>query len=116
MQGERAPMWSSDVKGSFFGLTLNHKREHFIRAAMEGVIYNLYAVYLPLREVIGKDQITSLQATDGFARSELWRQMLVDIFNQEVIVPENSESFCLGACILGLYALGKIDSFHIVQI
>lgn len=49
-------------------------------------------------------------------RSELWRQMLVDIFNQEVIVPENSESFCLGACILGLYALGKIDSFHIVQI
>src|SRR5699024_7896416 len=83
LQGERAPMWSSDVKGSFFGLTLNHKREHFIRAAMEGVIYNLYAVYLPLREVIGKDQITSLQATDGFARSELWRQMLVDIFNKE---------------------------------
>src|SRR5699024_801381 len=98
------------------GLTLNHKHEHFIHAAMEGVIYNLDVVYLLLREVNGYEQITSLQATDGFARSELWRQMHVDIFNQVVILLENSESFCLGACILGLYALGKIDSFHIVQI
>ena len=33
----------------------------------------------------------------------------------EVIVPESYESSCLGACILGLYATGKIDSFEVVS-
>ena len=41
---ERAPLWNPDVRGSFFGLTLSHKKEHMIRAALEGVIFNLYTV------------------------------------------------------------------------
>jgi gluconokinase len=38
-----------------------------------------------------------------------------DIFDSEVIVPESYESSCLGACILGLYATGKIESFEVVS-
>ena len=57
---------------------------------------------------------SKIQATGGFARSELWRQMMADIFNQEVTVPESIESSCLGAIILGMYALGKIEDFSIV--
>ena len=38
-----------------------------------------------------------------------------DIFASELIVPESYESSCLGACILGLYATGKIDSFDVVS-
>jgi gluconokinase len=41
--------------------------------------------------------------------------MMSDIFASEVVVPESYESSCLGACILGLYSLGKIDSFEIVS-
>ena len=41
--------------------------------------------------------------------------MMADIFDMEVIVPESYESSCLGACILGLYATGKIDSFDVVS-
>ncbi|MGT0185903.1 hypothetical protein ACVNP0_06750 [Staphylococcus aureus] len=40
-------------KGTFFGLTLSHKKEHMIRAALEGV-YNLYTVYLALIEVMNE--------------------------------------------------------------
>src|SRR3954453_21189672 len=43
------------------------------------------------------------------------RQMMSDIFESEVVVPESYESSCLGACILGLYATGKIDSFEVVS-
>lgn len=114
LSGERAPFWNADVRGSFIGLTLSHKREHLIRAALEGVIYNLYSVFLALAEVMDHP-VTSIKATGGFARSELWRQMLADIFDQEVIVPESYESSCLGACLLGLYAFGKIDSFAVVE-
>ncbi|MBE3102655.1 MAG: gluconokinase, partial [Bacilli bacterium] len=114
LAGERAPLWNPDVRGSFFGLTMAHKKEHMIRAALEGVIYNLYTVFLALLEVMD-EPVTRIQATGGFARSEVWRQMMSDIFDLEVIVPESYESSCLGACILGLYATGKIDSFDIVS-
>ncbi|CAM3171656.1 gluconokinase [Filibacter tadaridae] len=114
LAGERAPLWNPDVRGSFFGLTVSHKKEHMIRAALEGVIYNLYTVFLALLEVMDQP-VTRIQATGGFARSSVWRQMMADIFDLEVIVPESYESSCLGACILGLYATGKVESFDVVS-
>ncbi|KYC58723.1 MAG: gluconokinase [Heyndrickxia coagulans] len=113
LAGERAPIWNADARGSFFGLGLHHKREHMVRAVLEGVIYNLYTVMLALQEMIGIPK--KIQATGGFARSDLWRQMLADIFNQEVVVPESFESSCLGAIVLGMYALGEIDDFSAVS-
>jgi gluconokinase len=114
LAGERAPLWNPDVRGSFFGLTLSHKKEHMIRAALEGVIFNLYTVFLALIECMD-GPVTRIQATGGFARSDVWRQMMSDIFESEVVVPESYESSCLGACILGLYAIGEIDSFDVVS-
>ena len=113
LAGERAPLWNSDVRGSFFGLSMAHSKEHMIRAALEGVIYNLYTVYLALVECMD-GPATRIQATGGFSKSRLWRQMMADIFESEVAIPESYESSCLGACILGLYATGKIDSFEAV--
>ncbi len=114
LAGERAPLWNPDVRGSFFGLTLSHKKEHMIRAALEGVIYNLYTVFLALMECM-EGPVTRIQATGGFARSNVWRQMMSDIFESELVVPESYESSCLGACILGLLATGKIESFEIAS-
>lgn len=113
LAGERAPLWNANARGSFFGLGLHHKREHMIRAVLEGVIFNLYTVLLALEELIGIPQ--KIQATGGFAKSALWRQMMADIFNQTVTVPESHESSCLGAVVLGLYALGEIEDFSIVS-
>lgn len=112
--GERAPFWNPDVRGSYIGLTMAHKKEHMIRAALEGVIYNLYSVFLALIEVMDAP-VNRIQATGGFAKSEVWRQMMADIFDVDVTIPESYESSCLGACILGLYATGKVGSFDVVS-
>lgn len=112
LAGERAPLWNADLRGSFFGLGLHHKREHIIRAVLEGIIYNLYSLLLALEEVIGPSK--KIEATGGFARSPLWRQIMADIFNQPISVPESFESSCLGAAVLSLYALGAIDSLEAV--
>ncbi|WMT43197.1 gluconokinase [Paenibacillus sp. D2_2] len=114
LAGERAPLWNPKARGSFFGLAMSHKKEHMIRAALEGVIYNLYTVFLALTECMD-GPVTRIQATGGFARSEVWRQIMSDIFESEVVVPISYESSCLGACILGLYATGQIESFDIVK-
>lgn len=113
LAGERAPLWNPNARGSFFGLTLHHKKEHMIRAVLEGVIYNLYTVLLAMEEQIGQPR--KIRATGGFARSPLWRQMMADIFDQQVIVPESFESSCLGAVVLGMVAMGQADSFNRVH-
>lgn len=113
MAGERAPLWNAKARGSFFGLGMHHKKEHMIRAVLEGIVMNLYSVLLALEELIGSP--TRVQATGGFARSELWRQMLADIFDQEVEVPESFESSCLGAVVLGMYGQGTLDSLEEVK-
>jgi len=108
LAGERAPLWDADARGSFFGLAMHHGKPHMIRAALEGVIFSLYSILPAVEALIGPSR--RMMATGGFARSALWRQMMADIFDREVVVPESVESSCLGAAVLGLYALGRISS------
>lgn len=113
MAGERAPLWNANARGSFFGLGMHHKKEHMIRAVLEGVLMNLYSVLLALEELSGTPQ--RIQATGGFARSDVWRQMMADVFDQPVTVPESFESSCLGAAVLGWYALGEVEDLSVVK-
>lgn len=111
LAGERSPLWDANAKASFIGLGMHHNKAHMIRAVLEGVVYNLYLVLQTLEETIG--QAKSIRAAGGFARSELWRQMLADIFDRDVMVPESYESSCLGAAILGLFALNQIPDLTV---
>lgn len=108
LMGERSPLWDAHARASFFGLSLNHTKSHLVRAVLEGIIYNLYVVLKALEDFAGPAK--RIQATGGFAESALWRQMMADIFNREVTIPEHYESSCLGAAVLGLYSLGHIPS------
>lgn len=110
LTGERAPLWNANARGSFYGLALHHKKEHMMRAVLEGINLNLYMVYQTLEKRIGLPN--KIQASGGFAQSEVWRQMVADIFNTEIHVSQTIESSALGAVILGRYALGEIHSLE----
>lgn len=113
LMGERSPLWDVNARASFFGLGLHHTQAHWVRSVLEGVVYNLYFVLQALEDGVGPAQ--RIQATGGFAQSALWRQMVADIFNCEVVIPEQYESSCLGAAVLGLYALGRVPSLAAVK-
>ncbi len=108
--GERAPLWQADARGSFFGLTINHTKAHLVRAVLEGIAFNFCMVFQVLQTLVGN--IQTIRAGGGFAASPLWRQIIADIFNQEIVIPDQRESSSLGAAILGLYALNLIDSLE----
>ncbi len=101
--GERAPVWNAGARGLFFGMDIMHRRAHFVRAAMEGVIYNLYGIGQALLQ---KNNITVIRATGGFTHSRLWLQILSDVFNTTVEVSGAAESSALGAVAIGMEALG----------
>lgn len=111
--GERSPLWTAQARGSFFGMTQTHTYAHLVRAVLEGILFNLRIVLDALEAATAPAQ--RIQATGGFARSSLWRQMMADVFNREITIPEQHESSCLGAAVLGLYALGAIDSLDAVS-
>ena len=102
IMGERAPVWNSAAKAVFFGINSQHTTAHFIRVAMEGVIYAVYSIG---KVVMEKHPVNTIYASGGFAKSTLWLQILADVFNVKVCVSDASESTALGAVILGAEAL-----------
>lgn len=110
LSGERAPLWNANAKGSFYGLALQHKREHMMRAVLEGINLNLHLVYQALEPFIGKPD--KIHGSGGFAQSNLWRQMLADIFDTELHISQTVESSALGAVLLGRYALGEMKTLE----
>ncbi|MCR4427076.1 MAG: gluconokinase [Firmicutes bacterium] len=111
--GERCPHWRGDARGVMFGLELAHTRAHFIRAAMEGVIYRMYSVYRALSEVVGEPE--EVRATGGFVNSPEWVQMAADTLGRPVSVPAEREGSALGAAVVGMAALGAITGVEEVR-
>ncbi|MGP4073401.1 gluconokinase [Piscibacillus sp. B03] len=111
LNGERAPFWDAQAKGSYIGLQPQHNKEHLIRASMEGVIFSIYHIGHVL-ERLGNHHKT-LFASGGFARSSLWLQMLADTFGKPVKVPESHQSSAWGAAWL---ALGAVKGYKLEDI
>jgi gluconokinase len=105
--GERAPHRSALARGAYVGLTHVHRREHLVRAALEGVCLQM-AIVLDTVRAAGH-AVREVRATGGFARSPMWRQLLTDVLGVEVGFPAGSEGTGRGAGLLGLVALGRLD-------
>jgi gluconokinase len=101
--GERAPLWSSEVRGGFSGIDIQHTRSHFARAVMEGILFNLISIAGVLLQM---QEIDTIYANGGFAKSTVWVQMLADIFGKKVVLNETVETGAAGAAMMGLKALG----------
>jgi gluconokinase len=105
---ERAPHCSPLPRGAYVGLTRAHRREHLVRAALEGVCQQLAIVLQSMRDA--GNEIHEVRATGGFARSPLWRQMLCDVLGVPVGFLEGHEGSGFGAALLGMQALGLVES------
>ncbi|SCE78542.1 gluconate kinase, FGGY family [Micromonospora coriariae] len=111
LHSERAPHWSALPRGAYVGLTHAHRREHLVRAALEGVCQQLALVLSSVRAA--GNEVREIRAGGGFARSGLWRQMLADVLGLPVSFPAGHEGSGFGAALLGMQALGLIPSIDV---
>ena len=104
--GERAPWWRSGLRGAYIGLRREHGRPHLVRAAVEGVCQQLALV----RDSFAAEgyQVTEVRATGGAVASELWVGILAAALDLPVAIADTPEGTGLGACLLGLHALGEL--------
>jgi gluconokinase len=108
---ERAPHWSPLPRGAYVGLTRAHRREHLVRAALEGVCQQLALVLASMRDA-GSD-VEEIRATGGFARSGLWRRILAGALGMPVGFPRGHEGSAFGAALLAMEALGLVESIDV---
>ena len=108
---ERAPHWSSLPRGAYVRLTRAHRREHLVRAALEGVCQQLAVVLESMRGA--GNAVREVRATGGFARSALWRQILADALGMEIGFPAGHEGSGFGAALVALDVLGRIESMEV---
>lgn len=104
LYGERSPIWDSDARGVFFGLSLATRKGDLVRAVMEGAAYGLRhnmevaeAASFPAR---------SLACVGGGARSALWNQIKADVIGRPVHLPRAATGAPMGNAILAAAAAG----------
>ena len=98
LTGERTPYPDPNARGVFFGLTLRHGKAHMTRAVLEGVTYGLRDS-LELMRALGLS-IQQVRASGGGARSSLWRHMLADVFDTQIVTVKVTEGAAYGAALL----------------
>lgn len=101
LEGERTPNVPSGT-GVYLGVTpRTFTARHFARAAMEGVTLGMNYGLRRLAEL--GVQPTQIRATGGGAKSKLWRQIMADVFNAEVVTLKVSEGAAFGAALQALW-------------
>jgi xylulokinase len=101
LEGERTPN-VPDGTGVFFGVrAATFTAAHFARAAMEGVTLGMNYGLRRLAELGLKP--TQIRATGGGANSRLWRQIMADVFNAEVVTLKVGEGAAYGAALQALW-------------
>ena len=101
LEGERTPN-VPDGTGVYFGVSARtFNTECFARATMEGVTLGMNYGLRRLATLGVKAK--QIRATGGGAKTKVWRQMMADIFNAEVVTLKVSEGAAYGAALQALW-------------
>jgi xylulokinase len=112
--GERAPVGDTTLRGAFVNLSLEHSREHMLRAVYEGIAYNLRWM---IDEVARAGfPARSLRAIGGGAKSDLWMQVMADVTGRKVeAVDKPQEAGALGCALAVAVALGIFSDYKEIK-
>ena len=118
MMGERSPIWDSNARGVFFGMSLNNTRGDLIRAILEAAGYGTRQLK-EIAEGLTGLSINRFSSMGGGARSHVWSQIKADIIGVDIDVLDMNDMAPVGAALLagvgaGIYkdtvdAAGRIE-------
>lgn len=97
--GLGAPHWEPDVRGTIVGVTRSTKKEHFIRAALESIAYQVHDILKSMEQDLGVD-INCLYVDGGASANNFLMQFQSDILDVNVVRPRTIEVTALGAAYL----------------
>jgi len=105
LTGERTPHPDPLARGAFVGLTVRHTQAYMTRAVLEGVAFGLRDSFELMKEA-GLADIKQVRVSGGGAKSPLWRQILADVFDAELVTINTTEGAAYGAALLASVGAG----------
>lgn len=109
LTGERTPYADPLARGAFVGLTIRHGHAHMARAVLEGVAFGLRDS-MELVKGSGLGVIHQVRISGGGAKSPLWRQILADVMNCELVTVNVTDGASYGAALLAGVGAGLWSS------
>lgn len=103
--GLGAPYWDQYARGTVVGLTRGCTKEHFIRATLESINYQVADVLGVMQEESGI-YLKALKVDGGASANNFLMQFQADILNTPVHRPDVIETTSLGAAYLAGLATG----------
>ena len=108
--GMLTPEINPAVKGIFFGVGLDTKKAHFVRAILESIAFMLRE-NVELLEKMGV-KVSEIRSLGGGSKSSLWCRIKTDVNHKVILTMEQEESTSLGAAILGSISIGMYSSLE----
>lgn len=98
LMGERSPINDARIRGAFFNLSSDTKKEEMTLAVLEGVAFALKQNIDIIRS-LGVD-ISKSKVCGGGARNRLWLEIIASVLNIELQIPVMEHGGVLGAAML----------------
>lgn len=109
LDGDYTPNNDPDARGVFVGMGTDTTKGEMLRASLEGVAFSMLDNMMLIREMGG--EIDKIVLTGGIARSPLWLQIIADVTNCAVSLPEETEGAPFGSAIVAAVGAGLYESF-----
>ena len=103
--GLGAPYWDMYARGTIVGLTRGSKKEHIIRAALEGIAYQSRDVLEAMKSDSGLE-LKEMKVDGGAVKNDFLMQFQADVLGSEVERPKINETTALGAAYLAGLGVG----------
>lgn len=105
LAGERSTGYHADARGAILGLRSATNAVDIVQAALEAVAYRFAEIYDQLNKVA---DIKEIVASGGALReSPVWTQIISDVLNQKMTLPDTREASSQGVINLALEIMGK---------
>ena len=104
--GAQTPLYDPHAKGSFFGLTLSHKRSDMFRAVLEGIAFGANHIIETFRQA-GQDP-KIIQSVGGGLKNKVWAQATSDISGKKQTLRSRTFGASYGDAFLAALAIGDV--------
>lgn len=105
LAGAACPHYDENARGALIGMTLGTTKAEMLRAAMEGICFEMREMLVALNSA-GFAKFEKLRITGGAARSSLWNDIQANVYGCTVETVEAPEATALGAAMIGAVGAG----------
>ena len=108
LSGERTPHADPHARGAWVGLSLRTDRAAMGRAVLEGATYAMRDSLEIVREL--NIPVGEIRLSGGGAKSDFWRQLQADVYDQPCALTNAAEGPAYGAALLAMAGTGEYEN------